>query len=363
MTRVLLTSDTVGGVWTYSIELAGALAEQGVEVVLACLGSLPRPDQIAEATAIDGLALHALECRLPWMDDPWNDIAAAGDWLLALERDTGPDLVHLSEPVFGSLPWEAPTVAVGHSCVLSWWEAVMGDPAPPEWEPYRAAMRQGFAGAGAVVAPSRWMVQALRRFYGVRGGRSIPNGRTAARFEPGQKEAFVLTATRVWDPAKNALALDRAAAGLPWPVYAAGEPRPPGHDAGVSCDHLRTLGRLSAREVAAWLSRAAIFALPARYEPFGLSVLEAALAGSALVLGDIPSLRETWDGVAVFVDPDDHVTLRLALEAMIRDPGLRQTLAMRARRRALEFSARRMALAYLELYRGLLPARQGACAS
>ncbi len=33
--------------------------------------------------------------------------------------------------------------------------------------------------------------------------------------------------------------------------------------------------------------------LPARYEPFGLSVLEAALSGCALVLGDIPSLRES----------------------------------------------------------------------
>ena len=63
------------------------------------------------------------------------------------------------------------------------------------------------------------------------------------------------------------------------------------------------LGRLSAGELADWYARAAIYALPARYEPFGLSALEAALSGCALVLGDIPSLREIWGDAALFVPP------------------------------------------------------------
>jgi glycosyltransferase involved in cell wall biosynthesis len=112
------------------------------------------------------------------------------------------------------------------------------------------------------------------------------------------------------------------------------------------------------------MSRAPIFALPARYEPFGLSILEAALAGCALVLGDIPSLREHWDGVAIFVPPDDPGLLRLALRSLIDDPQLRQTLAMRARRRALGYSARRMALAYLGAYgTALTGEKEAACAS
>jgi glycosyltransferase involved in cell wall biosynthesis len=368
--RVLLTTDTVGGVWTYTLELAATLEREGVEIVLASLGALPRSEQIAEARAIPGLELYALECRLPWMDDPWDEVAAAGDWLRSIARDTGADLVHLSEPVFGALEWRVPTVAVGHSCVLSWWEMVLGESAPPAWETYRQAMRKGLAGVNGVVAPSRWMLRALRQLYGVKGGSVIPNGRDPDSFRPGPKEPLVLTATRVWDPAKNALALDRAADGLAWPVYAAGEARRPGGGEAVAPAHLRMLGRLPPPELAGWLGRAAVFALPARYEPFGLSVLEAALAGSALVLGDIPSLRETWDGVAIFVAPDDHATLRLALEALILDPQLRQTLAMRARRRALGLTSRRMALAYLDLYRRLSPAGRrasptgaGACAS
>ena len=72
------------------------------------------------------------------------------------------------------------------------------------------------------------------------------------------------------------------------------------------------------------------------------------------MLGDVASLRELWDGVAIFVPPDDPDTLRAALGALADDPRLRQTLAMRARRRALGFSPERMAAGYLALYERLL---------
>ncbi len=67
------------------------------------------------------------------------------------------------------------------------------------------------------------------------------------------------------------------------------------------------------------MGEAAIFAHPARYEPFGLAVLEAAMAGCALVLGDIPTLRELWDGAAVFVAPGRPDRLGEALAALAAD--------------------------------------------
>ena len=39
-----MTTDTVGGVWTYALELADALAERDVEVTLAVQGD-PTPGQ------------------------------------------------------------------------------------------------------------------------------------------------------------------------------------------------------------------------------------------------------------------------------------------------------------------------------
>jgi glycosyltransferase involved in cell wall biosynthesis len=352
--RVLLTADTVGGVWSHTLELARALRGRGVGVLLAAMGPAPSRGQEREAGTVAGLELRAAPWKLPWMDDPWDDVARAGEWLLDLAASWEPDLVHLSEPVLAALPWEVPTLAVGHSCVRSWFEAVRGTCAPPEWERYGEAMTAGFRAAGAVAAPSHAMLEALRRHYRVRGGTVIPNGRDPARYVAGPKEPIVLTAGRLWDPAKNLTLLAQAAPKLPWPVFAAGDTTSPAGGAELDPGGVHLLGTLDREAMAAWMSRAAVFALPARYEPFGLSVLEAALSGCALVLGDITSLRELWDGVAIFVPPVDPDTLRAALTALADDPGLRQTLAMRARRRALGFSPERMAAGYLGVYARLL---------
>jgi glycosyltransferase involved in cell wall biosynthesis len=101
------------------------------------------------------------------------------------------------------------------------------------------------------------------------------------------------------------------------------------------------------------MGRASIFALPARSAPFGLSVLEAALAGCALVLGDIPSLREVWEGAAVFVPPDDTDMLARALSLLVSKPVLRNRMSTLARTRAVEFSPERMVDAYLAVYASL----------
>ncbi len=340
--RVLMTADTVGGVWTYAVELARALAGFGVETTLAVMGGEPAPDQREEAR---GLQLFAAPYRLEWMEDPWEDVAGAGRWLLELERRVRPDVVHLNGYAHAALAWRAPVLVAAHSCVLSWWEAVKHEPAPARWDRYRREVARGLAAAAAVVAPTRAMLDCLPRHYGpLRGARVIPNGRDPARFfHTGEKEQLVFAAGRMWDEAKNLAALDAAACRLPWPVFVAGEAGRPA--AGV---HL--LGRFPAACVAEWLSRAAIYALPARYEPFGLSALEAALSGCALVLGDIPSLREVWGDAACFAPPEDPDVVRRAIAELIENPDLRSRMAAKARLRALEYSPRRMAEEYMSVY-------------
>jgi glycogen synthase len=366
--RVLMTADTVGGVWTYALELARALQAEGLEVALATMGSPLSRDQRHEVRRIRNLDLFESSYRLPWMEQPWNDVNAAGDWLLHLATRVAPDVVHINEPVYGALPWPVPTVVVGHSCVLSWWRAVWKAPAPIEWDRYRQEVRRGLTSADEVVAPSRWMLEELERHYGVVCGRVVQNGRDSERFSPGDKGGFVFAAGRLWDLAKNLRSLDSAAAGLLWPVYVAGDTQAPGREQAATAEHLHLLGRLSSTALARWLRHAGIYAHPARYEPFGLAVLEAALAGCALVLSDVPTLRELWEGGAIFVPPDEPYLLRLAIETLIDDSSLRLALAMRARRRALVLTPRRMACAYLAIYSDLLARRdryseEQACAS
>jgi glycosyltransferase involved in cell wall biosynthesis len=350
------------------MDLARALGNEGIEVALATMGGLPSSDQRREARAIAMLDLYESEYRLPWMEQPWDDVRAAGAWLNELAVRVRPDVVHVNEPVLAAAGFLVPVVAVAHSCVLSWWQSVWNVPAPASWNHYRDEMKRGLSQADAVVAPSAWMLDQLHRYYGVEGHHVIPNGRDPGESEPENKGPVVFAAGRVWDPAKNLIALDQVAEGLAWPVYVAGDPRHPDGHAPVEAHHLHLLGKLPSFEVAAWLRQASIYAFPARYEPFGLSIVEAALAGCALVLGDLPTLREQWDGRAVFVPQDEPGMLRLAIKSLIENPDLRYTLSMRARRHALSLSPRRMARGYLKLYSELLSVRKlerevPACAS
>ncbi len=338
-----MSADAVGGVWTYATELRAELAPAGIEVVLATLGPQPPP------------APHArwLDCRLEWQDDPWDDVRASGEWLREQTDALHADLVHLNGYALAARSWPVPVVVVAHSCVLSWHARVRGAPAGPRWARYRDAVAAGLRGADAVVGPTAAMCAELRRHYGfTRPCRVIPNGVSPHPASAvAERAPLVLGAGRLWDEAKGLDTLDAAARDLRWRVQVAGPA------AGCEARHVVLLGSLERDELRARMGRAAIFAHPARYEPFGLVVLEAALAGCALVLGDIDSLREQWDGAALFVAPGDGAALHAALARLIADRGLRRELAAAAQARARRRHVRATAAAYRELYAHLCAQR------
>jgi glycogen synthase len=335
--KILMTSDTVGGVWSYTVDLADALASRSVETHVATMGRLPDDAQRASVEH-----LHTSSYRLEWEDDPWDDVDRAGAWLLDLADELEPDLVHLNGFAHGCLPWPAPVVVAAHSDVVSWWWAVHGEQPPERYDHYRDAVQAGLRAAHAVVAPTHAVLSDLGRHYRFdRPCFVVANGRAAGPAEGG-KEAFVLGLGRFWDEAKNIGALERARAGSPWPIVLAGDGTP--------------LGQLDASGVASLLDRAAIFASPAHYEPFGLAILDAALAGCALVLADLPSLREVWGDAALFAPAGDDDSFVSALRRAERDGALRRDLARRARSRAHLYTPERTRDGYLAVYQQVLAA-------
>jgi glycogen(starch) synthase len=353
--NVLMTTDAVGGVFTYSVQLAAALRRDRVRVALASMGRCLSSRQRAEVEAA-GAELFESEYRLEWMDDPWRDVERAGRWLLDIERAFGADVVHVNGYAHASLPWRAPALLVAHSCVCSWWRAVLAEAAPERYAHYRAEVARGLAAAACTVAPTAAMLRCLADEYGPpRRSLVIHNGIAApAPAAPSHdKQRFVLAAGRVWDRAKNIERLDEAAAQLDAPVFVAGDLAAPDASRPVSFARVSLLGALPRPELARQMRAAAIFAAPALYEPFGLSILEAAAAGCALVLGDIPSLRELWSGAAVFVDPRDARALSRALKRLLKDEVGCRALAASAVARASTYGVGRMARRYVSLYRSL----------
>jgi glycogen synthase len=351
--KVLMTADTLGGVWSYAVELCGALEPLGVDVALATLGGRLSRSQRADVNHLTNVQVYESEYRLEWMPAPWQSLEAAGEWLLALRERIAPSAVHLNHLVHADLDWGIPVVVAGHSCVYSWWSAVRGGSPDESWHTYRTRVAASLHAADRVIAPSRAMLAALIRHYGpLRHTRVIPNARSSLSYRPGPKEQCIFSAGRLWDEAKNIAALCQVAPRLPWPVCIAGpDTGPDGHR--TELDHVTQLGSLSAGAMARWLGRASIYAAPARYEPFGLGALEAGLSGCALVLGNIDSLREIWANAALYVEPESAENLHDALADLIAHPRALRVFGERARQRAVQFSPKKFASAYWSLYRSM----------
>ncbi|MDB6088159.1 MAG: glycosyl transferase family 1 [Gammaproteobacteria bacterium] len=358
--KILMTADPIGGVWNYALELCAALAARRAHVSLATLGAELSPAQREQIGRLSNVTLYESSFRLEWMPQPWDDLDRAGGWLLSLEQEIGPDIVHLNHLVHADLPWNTPVLSVGHSCVVSWWAAVHNVPLPPEWAIYRRRVTSSLQAARCVVAPTQVMLADLERYYGpFRHAAVVYNARNRRLFSAGHKERMVLSAGRIWDPAKNIGALAAVAPRVAAPILVAGETTGPEGNVVAAPPAVRLLGSLHSDALAAWYARAAVYALPARYEPFGLTALEAALSGCAIVLGDIDSLREIWGAAARYVAPDDHEALRDTLNELLANDSLRRRLAARAMARARQFAPARLALEYLTLYRKLLEENRG----
>ena len=350
-----MTADAVGGIWAYALDLGGALRERGVAVTLAVMGPAATAQQRASART-RGIEIVEAPFALEWMDGADADFDRSAAWLLEVSRQCGADLVHLNGCWHGSLPWHVPVLVVVHSCVRTWWRGVHGEDAPSEWDLYTKRVEAGLNSAAVVVAPTMALLSDVRREYGVIAPCCvIPNGSASAGMGGSdvRKEPLVFSAGRLWDEAKNIGAVCAVASRLPWPVYVAGAAE--GTAGAFSPTGSATyLGRLDAAEISEWYARASVYTLPARYEPFGLSILEAAAAGCALVLGDISTLRETWSDAAIFVPPDNRRALGGAIEQLCVDPARRAALGGAARARAAQFTVARMTDRYLAAYADIL---------
>jgi glycogen synthase len=350
---VLMTADALGGVWTYALELSRSLNRVGITVMLAVMGPLTARQRRSVARLSPGVRMEHGDFRLEWMREPWTDVDRAGRWLLQLERACRPDIVHLNGYAHGNLPWRTPAVVVAHSCVYSWFTAVKQRTPPAQWDTYYRRVRDGLAAAKHVVAPSNAMLCDIHRHYGPFSPHRfsvVYNGIRQSRVQvSGLRKPLIVAAGRVWDEAKNMALLDRIASRVVWPLKVIGDTH---HPEGFDCplSNVECNGPAPRRTVVGLFRRASVYVSAALYEPFGLSALEAAMCGCALVLPDIPSSREIWKSAALYADPRNEDAYVSALNALAASPELRAEYSRRAREQAAAYTATEMARQYLSVY-------------
>lgn len=370
--HVLITADTLSGNWAYSRELATGLVSRGIRVTLVSLGDIPLPHETSWMEKLHGLEYIPTAFRLDWMQGAEDDLQDSAAYLSELVREFKPDLLHLNQVCYGSLPVDVPRLVVAHGDWISWWTAIHGsDPKESPWlRWYRDVLTHGIVKANAVVAPSGWMMKAMEKNYGSPcRGSIIYHGRNPIFFNPYvSKDVSVLAIGRLWDAGKQVSLLTQHEHPVPVCIVGSDSATPPPPvpiraDVKLSLDRISVSfkGPQTEAQLRVLYSKASIFAATSRYEPSGTTALEAAFSRCAIVANDIAPFREIWGDAALYFRTNSAASLADAIRRLNDDPVLCREYATCAFQRARDrFTAKRMLDEYLSLYQQLVSSRVAA---
>jgi glycogen(starch) synthase len=356
--RILITTDTIGGVWTFTRELTTGLLEAGCTIVLVSFGSLPNNQQQEWVYNIQrswGNRFHFVINNVPleWMQANERAYTEPAQSLLRSVEEFKVDVLHCNQFCFGAVPIPQPKVITAHSDVLSWAESCRADKLDDsDWlRRYCSLVGNGLAGAQALIAPTRWMLDSLSKNFDLpEDRRVIPNGRSVPAAAHKSRKLQAITAGRLWDEAKNIGLLGEVSS--PIPLLAAGDSSCDGANAPSALGTVHILGPLAEDDLFARLRESELYICTSRYEPFGLAPLEAALCGCAILANDIPSLREVWQDGALYFD--DAASLSGLLCKLRRDKKLLEKAKARSSARARIHNPQKMVSSYLALFREVL---------
>jgi glycosyltransferase involved in cell wall biosynthesis len=272
--------------------------------------------------------------------------AAAGARLAALPRQHP---IVVDGLAFGVLPEAAAALRASHRLI-----ALVHHPLAIETglsATDRASLhrseRSALACARHVIATSTTSARLLAADYGVPSGRlsvvEPGTDRVAARTrdQPGE---VILLAVGAVIPRKGYDVLIAALARLAhlrWRLVIAGDGgrcpetfrRLKADIAALAlADRVSLLGAVSSEQLASLYAQSDLFALPSRFEGYGMVFTEAIAHGLPVVGTTAGAIPETVpDGAGVLVPPDDVEALAAALRRLIEDPAERERLAAAAR--------------------------------
>jgi glycosyltransferase involved in cell wall biosynthesis len=103
--------------------------------------------------------------------------------------------------------------------------------------------------------------------------------------------------------------------------------------------------------LASYYQGATAFIYPSLYEGFGIPPLEAMNFGCPVVCSNTSSLPEVVGDAAVFFDPSSDESMRVAIEDLLRNDGLRTEMIRRGYARVQHFSWAKCAAETAAIYR------------
>lgn len=114
--------------------------------------------------------------------------------------------------------------------------------------------------------------------------------------------------------------------------------------------YVHFLGHIPDQDLIALYQMATCLIFPSLYEGFGLPVVEAMTAGCPVITTTSSSLPEVAGDAALLVDPLDRAAMAQAMQRVVQDEPLRQSLIAAGRIQAARFSWEKTAQLHRELY-------------
>lgn len=354
--RLLITTDTVGGVWRFGLELVTGLLESGDAVALVSFGKAASTAQHGECDLLaerwkERFSYIPSDTPLEWMSQNDRCMDEGMALLGRTAREFGAELMHSSQFCFGAGELGIPKIVTAHSDVLGWGKACRKEGFEnTDWlRRYRILVQRGLLGADSLTAPTEWMLQSLgENFELPQRTQVIANGCAPAVRHEQSRTLRAVTAARLWDEAKDVSLMSDFISPIPLAIAGATD-----WD-GVQADrvpHAQYFSELSYDDVLRLFATSAIYICTSRYEPFGLSPIEAALCGCAVLARDIDSLHEVWgEGALYFADAGE---LSKILWSLAKNPELLHVQQQRAGAQAQMYTRQRMVNAYRALYASL----------
>lgn len=116
-------------------------------------------------------------------------------------------------------------------------------------------------------------------------------------------------------------------------------------------NRVRFLKFIPKEDLVHFYNLATVFILPSLYEGFGLPVLEAMACNTPVIISNVSSLPEVAGDSALLINPYDIESIKDALDRILGNPSLRQTLRERGLKQAQKFSWSKTAGETIKVYR------------
>ena len=357
--RLLMTTDVKSDVWDYSLTLSRALLKHiNAEILIISLGGNPTDSQKEE---LENLNIESQFTEFPvdlFTDLESNlDISEVKVFFENSVKEFNPHIIHLNH---GYLNFDStkPCVFACHGDLLN--KKVCSDninrysPLYKNLLNYKQIINKNIDRSDIITAQTRFIAGCLAKTYDFKKGINIVhNGIDYTPYSGMPENPTLVACGNSADQSNSINLLLNIAYKLPdnIKIKIIGDLQPE-RKLPKNVEFLRNLSSCELQDV---YKNSSIYLALSNHESNGLSSIQAAYSGCAILANDIPVFKELWSDCAYIFEKDNVNSLMRCINNLVENKNLLELTSRNCQAKALSvFNSKRMAFEYINLYKNIL---------